>query len=784
MIRKIKSICKIAVYESFDWDNSIHNKSGKIEEFKKVNILFGRNYSGKTTLSRIIRALEIGSISEKYDTDKKFEILIDDKIVTQEKPLEHTKTIRVFNEDFVRENISFPYNDDGNIKSFAIMGDSNNEIQNTINGIMMELGVSKEGKNKTGLYKDQEVADKLFNQAKHLFETEEKNLNDKLSNKASGDRKISIKYKSDLYGDQNYNIKKLHDDIKIVLADDYTPLSEEDKDQKIKLLRETAKNAVQSMKNPNINFDELLIKSKNLIEQEVIKKEDITELINNDLINWAKRGKELHKKGCRCAFCGNIIPDARWDSLNNYFDSTIDILEKNLDNLIIELKNNRQRIASININSSLFYSSFQKDLQDLNLQTLKDNAENAIAALEEQLLAKKSNIFESRKINYPSDFSNELNRFIDNYNNIVKKHNNYSDKLQEKQINAKRDLRLKEVYDFLNVIEYKKTIEAIEQLKSEKNKKEKAKISKDALIISKENEILNLKKQINDEEKGAKKIKEYLYNFFGNQHLSLEAEKDAETNSHYKFLIFRDGCPAYNLSEGECRLIAFCYFMAKLEDTTTLGKKPIIWLDDPISSLDSNHIFFVYSMINKKIVADENYEQLFISTHNLTFLKYLKRLNNNILYLCVVRKNHKSIIEKMPQYMVEYVTEFNYLFKQIYECAKIEEITDANYSIFYNFGNNARKFLEIYLYYKFPDMYGKNKDEDAQRERRKKFFGEGVEPIYTNRLINEYSHLCGTFERGESIIDVPEMKTVASLILNTIEKNDKEQYDALVRSIS
>ena len=201
----------------------------------------------------------------------------------------------------------------------------------------------------------------------------------------------------------------------------------------------------------------------------------------------------------------------------------------------------------------------------------------------------------------------------------------------------------------------------------------------------------------------------------------------------------------------------------------------------PISSLDSNHIFFIYSIIHKKIVIDGNYEQLFISTHNLTFLKYLKRLNSNILYLCVVRQNHKSIIEKMPQYMVEYVTEFNYLFKQIYECAKTEEITDDNYSIFYNFGNNARKFLEIYLYYKFPDMYGK--DDDAQRERRKKFFGEGVEPIYTNRLINEYSHLCGTFERGESIIDVPEMKTVASLILNTIEKNDKEQYDALVRSI-
>lgn len=137
----------------------------------------------------------------------------------------------------------------------------------------------------------------------------------------------------------------------------------------------------------------------------------------------------------------------------------------------------------------------------------------------------------------------------------------------------------------------------------------------------------------------------------------------------------------------------------------------------------------------------------------------------------------------MPKYLEEYVTEFNYLFKQIYECANVKEINDTNYSIFYNFGNNARKFLEIHLYYKFPDIYNNNNNEAYEEERRKNFFGDGIEPIYTNRLLNEYSHLCGTFERGELPIDVPEMKTVAALIISTIEKRDKEQYDALVNSI-
>jgi len=104
----------------------------------------------------------------------------------------------------------------------------------------------------------------------------------------------------------------------------------------------------------------------------------------------------------------------------------------------------------------------------------------------------------------------------------------------------------------------------------------------------------------------------------------------------YRFQIKRANEIAFNLSEGECTLIAFCYFIAKLEDIDTKNKDLIIWIDDPISSLDNNHIFFVFSLIESiitkpiKVINQQNtykYKQLFISTHNLDFLKYLKRLS-------------------------------------------------------------------------------------------------------------------------------------------------------------
>ena len=139
--------------------------------------------------------------------------------------------------------------------------------------------------------------------------------------------------------------------------------------------------------------------------------------------------------------------------------------------------------------------------------------------------------------------------------------------------------------------------------------------------LSNKQKVLEAKKRLlNDEELGAKHVNEYLNDFFGHHFVTLEAHKDNDDATHIKFCIMRNGKPAYNLSEGECSLISFCYFMAKLDDVATSGQKPIIWIDDPISSLDSNHIYFIFSLIVSKIAKTGCFSQLFISTHNLDFL--------------------------------------------------------------------------------------------------------------------------------------------------------------------
>ena len=151
---------------------------------------------------------------------------------------------------------------------------------------------------------------------------------------------------------------------------------------------------------------------------------------------------------------------------------------------------------------------------------------------------------------------------------------------------------------------------------------------------------LELKK--NNEEKAAKLINEYLKNYFGKIELKLISD-----NKKGEFTILRDNQKAEFLSEGECSIISFCYFLAKISDSIkefNSKDKLIIYIDDPISSLDNNHIFNVFSLISKLIVEKGNYLQLFISTHNLEFLKYLKRLpfENEVKHFLIERKMKKK----------------------------------------------------------------------------------------------------------------------------------------------
>ena len=107
-----------------------------------------------------------------------------------------------------------------------------------------------------------------------------------------------------------------------------------------------------------------------------------------------------------------------------------------------------------------------------------------------------------------------------------------------------------------------------------------------------------------------------------------------------RFTLLRNKDKAVNLSEGEKTAIAFSFFLTKLLEIEDL-KTVIVYIDDPISSFDNNHIFQVNALIKEfffyKPTADDSThlrsEQLFISTHSHEFFSLLRELPSKIHYI-------------------------------------------------------------------------------------------------------------------------------------------------------
>lgn len=781
MLKKFSHIKQLGVFKDFSWDVEVRNKGGAVQTFLDINIIYGRNYSGKTTLSRIVRALETGAISEKYENPSFSLKFHDGKEVTQKNLISHNKTFRVFNEDFSRENLRFINNPDDNIEPFAILGDNNNKIEKEIEELEAELGSSTDGQ-ETGLFAKQKSINEEYNSISLSYHHSYNSLRKQLSDKATN-RDIGIKYKPERFGDQNYTITKLDTEIKEVLDQGYTPLTVDQVDQLEKLISEKVLPEIQPPTSPQLNFTALADKTKSLITKKISESGKIEELVKDAILNrWVNEGRIHHRgKDSKCAFCDNEISQERWDKLDKHFDEESEKLEKDITSLIKKIETEQTTtLNSIKIVNSQFYSIFQTRISHLELRL--DSAfagyQKALSELTLQLSNRKNDILNTQAFSLPSDFTAEIFAVFSDYKALCEESNLFGNCLSAEQAIARKKLRLKEISDYLisiNFIEQNKSIEEL-KIKLEAAETQKEKISE--LIKEKQSAINAKKRQLNDEEKGAQRVNGYLNNFFGHKFLKLEAIK-GENSKNIRFEVMRDGKKAYHLSEGERSLLSFCYFLAKLDDIETHNSKPIIWIDDPISSLDSNHIFFIYSLIRNELLAKKKFQQLFIATHNLDFLKYLKRLESKGLgkqYFIVARQGRHSSVQVMPSYMREYVTEFNFLFHQIYKCSAIEIVDDSNHMTSYNFPNNARKFLEIYLYYKNPD-------QGMTESTLQAFFGEdGVPAILIDRINNEYSHLSGVFERGSMPIEVPEMQLAARLIINKL-KQDSAQYHALLKSV-
>jgi wobble nucleotide-excising tRNase len=783
MLTKFRHIKNFAVFKECDWDTSIRDKGNNIAILKKLNIIYGRNYSGKTSLSRIIRSLETGVKHPKY-LDSSYEFSHTNGGSLSDKNLSACPyTVRVYNKDFLDENLKWLSNPDGSIKPFTILGEKNIEIENEIAKNEKMLGSIKE---KIGLHWDSFCKASEHRELEDKVQRKKRELDDKLREKANTDIK-----QNPIYRNINYNIGTIKSDIATIGIDKTSILSAEQKSELTLSLTEESKDIIDFQLSIDNKLPIYRNAAADLLGRTINPTHITQELLEDPLLEeWVRNGLAHHKHKENCQFCGNTLTAQVWEKLNGHFNKDSENLRDLIDNLIVSIRDEQKRAREFSLpNDAGFYSSLQEKFRDIKSR-LTEEVKQYIAALGiliTELESRKSDIYKSRCLpDIRQDY--KISATIQEIKGVVKAHNFKTSSLSSDQDQARRILRLSEVATFTRDIDYSNKSHEIDRLSGELRQLKIAieKLNeKSAETLGKISELHN---QLQDEHKGAELVNHYLKNHFGHEALQLNATESIDSKV-ITFSITRNGELAYNLSEGECSLVAFCYFIAKLQDTNTVGKELIIWIDDPISSLDSNHIYFIFSLIENAIakpikdpttsVTTYRYSQLFISTHNLDFLKYLKRISkpkNDNEFFTLERGAESSKIKLMPSYLKRFVTEFNYLFSQIHKCANPHaELED--HDAFYNFGNNLRKFLEAYLFYKYPN----NKSND---EKLLLFFGgNDLHTDLTNRVNNELSHLEEIFDRSMRPIEVPEIPKLAKFVLETIQQKDPDQYSALLESI-
>jgi len=611
---------------------------------------------------------------------------------------------------------------------------------------------------------------------------------------------------------KSYNKTNVENKINTIGIDNFSDktLSDDDKKKFEAISKsEAEKNQSALPKLTPINFTLLFTRVKSLLDKKVVSEllerlkdpEDKDGGLDEELNNWVKQGFDIHKaknQFKKCLFCENNLNQNFFDSLARHFSKDYEDLQNSIEFLIKDLKKERtENISEKNI--ELYFdlrNSYETKAKEYNEIVKKQN--DWLNHSETWLEQKYKNPFDPdipEMVEAPEDYTNLLNKTIDELNEIISKHNLRVKNHNTEVTSAREKLELHSIAVALSEQDYKKMGNEVK----EAEKKEKEALE----AINKNNsEISELEKQTSNIGKAIKDINKHLKEFFGREEIKLELDGDKKG-----YTIKRDGQPAKNLSEGEKTAIAFSYFVVKVGEGDFDKSNGIIFIDDPISSFDSNFIYHCFSLINTHF---KEVGQLFISTHNFQLFNLVKEwfINKNnharkdnekpktngqadkpmpceffMIENFTESDIRKAKIVELDKTLRNYKSEYHFLFSLL---NKFKDV-DLNYADFYTIGNVARRFFDIFADFKIPDsrdqkqkMEAVVKESNESKKEHDKISDSDWNKAY--KLVNEFSHNSDPTSTIEHK-DKSESKDAIKILLNIVKESDPKHYEILEKNL-
>ncbi|SFO03714.1 Wobble nucleotide-excising tRNase [Pseudobutyrivibrio sp. UC1225] len=515
---------------------------------------------------------------------------------------------------------------------------------------------------------------------------------------------------------------------------------------------------------PDVDCTKLYQEVEKILSKRVTEKIKIERLENNpDKREFAKLGLKIHSHDDVCAFCGNPIKNDTFDELERYFSvSEVKSFQNEIADKLKEIETLSRSVAGLQIDITRFYPSFHNRLKDIK-QELEDRKKEIIpflTALYNHLTEKQKYLFESielKSLSIPIGLENV--KF--NYDDVLK--NNNENDLLEKKKEASEKLRKHYVKMALDNFEYDVAYAELNIAKADKEKYEREFFDEEQKIegygglkeqINRiQNDLLELYSQTKNETLLAETINKKLSHMISFELVHVD---DEESKGFYRVKDTSTGREREitELSTGEKNIIAFLYFIGKLDEIkeTNLDKPRVIVFDDPMNSNDDGMQYVIIEELQNLMNNLRKTDSFVLLTHNKHF--YLNVTYNHKYdkdrYYRFVFNGSKTIFTRIENVNDDFKTSYESLWCDLKQLFMLDEVSPDLLL------NPIRRIIETYT--KFNGI-------------SKIAFCKKVDGAY--KLFNVNSH---SIDDVEAELNGKNKKEIIQMLFDCFERNGEENH--------
>ncbi len=655
---------------------SIHNVASFAErvdmQLKNVNIVFGANGTGKTTISRVIENHNQGGYD---DCDIQWHKKVD---------------AHVYNKDFISRN----FNEKSQVPGVYTLGEKSTEIEERIDEKTQEK--EKINQEIDQLNDKVQKCTKKLNRLKSDFESRvwdethnyRKNLKKALRGPLnSKERFLSFVKDIELSSDNLDSFDALQSEYDVWFAKS-TPV----KRKQASLL------SVQTLEE---------IESNNLLGEVITGQKDnpIAKLIrDNKNDDWVHKGMNyVSGPESLCPFCQRKLNDTIFISLRDYFDEDYEKKLQTLETMRSSyLKNIEELMGKID-----GFVQQEKNYQDVSELQEMINDFILITQNNQQKITKKID-HPNEKVTLTDSKAtiDAINGILVEMNTSIDKHNSDVDNIKDKREDLSRRIEQRLRFDVKGHIDdYENEIKkANKDLRNQVTQKKEKMTEAEKITQA----IKDLRKEITDIGPTIDSINNILWEF-GFTNFSLK--QDDNRQGYYKVVRSDGTLVKETLSEGEIKFISFLYFYHMLEGTLEKDQTKndcVVVIDDPVSSLDSAVLFIVSTLIRNLIEqclkgGETSVKQLILLSHNVyfhnaitrNFSRKKKKDQNKISYFIISKIEETSNLNEYTENPIQ--STYDLLWKSVRNCKHGDSKEKTYQTSAASVLNNMRRILEFYL---------------------------------------------------------------------------------------